>query len=76
MSAIVRAFALIFGLILLFPGACSLVFFLVSIRDHQFRTQWLPLWFITWVVSLGGLAIVIWVGRRSPELGPFDERRR
>jgi hypothetical protein len=64
------ALMLIFGLILLLPGLCSIVIIAVGVSNlKQFLSNgdltglFLPLWGISFLISAGGIALIVKVFR-------------
>ena len=64
-----RVLAVIVGVILLLPGACSLGFMALMFRDSS-AGGLAPLWSVSLLVSAGGVAMIIWAVRSSPPRDP------
>jgi len=62
----VRAIAILFGLILLLPGACALVFAVYSVPEfirgpsNGDAIPFALLWAVCFAISLGGIFLIRW----------------
>lgn len=62
----VRAIAMLFGLILLLPGACALVFAVLSVPEFMRNPSngdsmpFVLLWAVCFAISIGGVFIIRW----------------
>jgi hypothetical protein len=66
-----RTFALLFGLLLLLPGACSLVFAVLSVPEfirnpsNGDAIPFVLLWAVCFAISIGGIFIIRWALSRQ-----------
>ena len=66
-----RVLGFIVGMILLLPGACSLGFMVVMLRDSS-ASGLAPLWLVCFLISAGGVAMIVGAvrGPRPPPRDP------
>ena len=67
-----RVVAIVFGVILLLPGACSLYF--IGVGSRRTDPDLMPLWLGTFVVGLVGALLIVWGARRASSPPPTNRR--